>query len=107
MKQHITAQQWKKLRQNKKHAWYDWAVSKGYVKTISQEPHGYYTQVSEELDLPTIGQMLEFLTELSQPGNIFKKKSQEWTVIVPDVICSRPELADAMWEVIQRTLYKS
>lgn len=63
MKQHITIEQLNELSPYKKSEWFDWALKHGYARVKSTKNNHLGVQTDSEMDMPTIGQMIEFLRE--------------------------------------------
>ncbi len=87
MKQDITKEQWNELEKNQKDLWYE--------KLYPELPQFAKNQ---ELVMPNIGQMIEFLGIDYIHALIRVKYKDTHSIVAPDLVC------DALWEAVKHKL---
>lgn len=110
MKQHISFDQFKELPHLKQSELFDWMLRHGYAKVKDKRDKRIPIEVVSEMDLPTIGQMIEFLNE-NKIGKFEMGIKECWFVdidLIPMVglVINQGELCDALWKAVKQVLEK-
>ena len=102
MKQHITKEQWNELTEKQAETFTEWETNLGY---FSKERYIALNKINEDLNNPSIGEMIEFL------GDDFKEiryVSGSWKVffyIKGELIeLLGKNLCDSLWEACKEKL---
>lgn len=105
MKQHITCEQFNELSKFNKSKWFDWSMKSEYArKTKDDWSGGINTVVESVMEIPNIGQMIEFLDE--HKVHYLKALECEW----PNYDCDydkffkAKDICDALWEAVKEVL---
>lgn len=108
MKKYITYEQFNELKTIEKSTWFDWSLKKGYANKIKDNwSGGINTVVESEMQMPNIGQMIEFLEEHIKYNGCFYYGTEDLDRAIEGLnfnIQWKEELCDALWERVKEVL---
>lgn len=108
MKQHVTKEQFNECSDAVKQRWNEYAVQRGFIRLVKKnDPEMFATITYAEMDLPTIGQMIEFLNENVKHFSIMKNQDEsEWLIGYVNYLYRNKDLCDSLWEAVKEVLNK-